>query len=91
MISSSKTPASPHAPAGSVRLMSDRTQKQALLAYVRRHHFITRWHAAVKLGVMNLWARISELEDDGHRFDRRTAKLRGGKRVLQYWLVEGRR
>ena len=63
------------------------TQKQAVLAYVRKHKFITRYTAAVELRVMNLWARISELEDeDGFRFDRRRTLSANGKRVLQYWL-----
>lgn len=67
------------------------TQKQAVLAYARKHKFITRYVAAVELGVMNLWARISELEDeDGIRFDRRRTLSGNGKRVLQYWIREGR-
>lgn len=67
----------------------DRTQKQQVLEYVKKHKFITRYLAAVELGVMNLWARISELEDeDGHRFDRRRHLSANGKRVMQYWLVE---
>lgn len=70
----------------------EQTQKQAVLAYVRKHKFITRYTAAVDLGVMNLWARVSELEDeDGYRFDRRRTLSARGKKVLQYWLVEGRR
>lgn len=65
----------------------DQTQKQAVLAYVKKHKFITRYIAAVELGVMNLWARISELEDeDGYRFDRRRHLSANGKRVMQYWL-----
>lgn len=66
--------------------MSDQTQKQAVLAYTRKHKFITRRQAAVELGVMNLWSRIAELEEDGYRFDRRWTRSRTGKRVLQYWL-----
>jgi len=62
-------------------------QKQAVLAYVQKHKFITRYIAAVELGVMNLWARISELEEeDGYRFDRRRTLSANGKRVMQYWL-----
>ncbi len=69
--------------------MSDchKTQKQLVLKYVREHKFITRYAAAVDLGVMNLWARVSELEDeDGYKFDRRRTLSANGKRVLQYWL-----
>lgn len=70
----------------------DRTQKQQVLEYAKKHKFITRYIAAVELGVMNLWSRIAELEDeDGYRFDRRRTTSRNGKRVLQYWLVEGKR
>ena len=70
--------------------MSHQTQKQAVLKYVRKHKFITRWTATAYLGCLNLWARVAELEEDGYRFDRRKTKSREGKRVLQYWLVEGR-
>jgi predicted patatin/cPLA2 family phospholipase len=67
------------------------TQKKAILSYVKKHRFITRYTAATELEVMNLWARISELEEeDGYRFDRRKAKSKRGKKVLQYWLREGR-
>lgn len=69
----------------------DRTQKQQVLDYAKKHKFITRYIAAVELGVMNLWARISELEDeDGYRFDRRRTVSKNGKRVMQYWLRESR-
>lgn len=70
--------------------MTDRTQKEAVLAYVRRNHFITRMDAFKHCATCNLWARISELEDDGHRFDRRRIQLRSGKFVMQYWLVRGK-
>ena len=69
----------------------NQTQKQAVLAYVKKHKFITRYAAAAELGVMNLWARISELEDeDGYRFDRRRTVSANGKRVMQYWLRESK-
>jgi hypothetical protein len=58
-----------------------------VLQYVQKHKFITRYIAAVELGVMNLWARIAELEDeDGYKFDRRRTLSANGKRVMQYWL-----
>ena len=66
--------------------MNHCTQKEALLAYVREHHFITRRDAAIKLSVMNLWARVADLESDGFKFDRRRTTTKGGKRVMQYWL-----
>jgi hypothetical protein len=68
------------------------TQNEALLAYLKKHHFITRWDAAIKLGIMNLWARVAELEKPEygrHRFDRRPYTTSTGKHVLQYWLRQG--
>lgn len=68
------------------------TQKQLVLDYVRKHKFITRYTAAVELGVMNLWVRISEIEEeDGVRFDRRRCLSANGKRVMEYWLPQGRK
>lgn len=69
------------------------TQNEALLAYLKKHHFITRRDAAVKLEIMNLWARIAELETPeygNHKFDRRPYTTKTGKHVLQYWLRQGR-
>lgn len=66
------------------------TQNEALLAYVKKHHFITRLDAAKKpLFIMNLWSRVAELEEQGYRFDRRPHTTRTGKHVLQYWLRQG--
>lgn len=62
------------------------TQNERLIAYLKQHHFITRWDAAVKLGVMNLWCRIAEIEEQlGYRLDRRPVTTKTCKRVLQYW------
>lgn len=66
--------------------MSFCTQKAALLAYLKVHHFITRRDAARKLELMNLWQRVAELEDDGYKFDRRRVVSLNGRKVLQYWL-----
>lgn len=38
---------------------------------------------------MNLWMRIAELEDDGHRFEREPFKTKSGKRGTRYWLLTG--
>lgn len=62
------------------------TQNERLIAYLKKHHFITRRTAAVELGIMNLWQRCSEIEDMGYKLDRRRVKTRGGAYVLQYWL-----
>lgn len=65
------------------------TQNQALLAYLKKHHFITRYEAFIEIGITNLWARVAELElpkNGGYRFDRRPYTTKTGKHVLQYWL-----
>lgn len=62
------------------------TQNERLIAYLKQHHFITRRDAARKLEIMNLWQRISEIEEAiGYRLDRRPVTTKTGKRVLQYW------
>ena len=66
------------------------TQKQRLLAYLKRNHYVTRMDAFRHCGCCNLWARIAELESDGYRFDRRTVKTRNA-RVMQYWLRAARK
>ena len=46
------------------------TQKQALLAYLKRHQKgVTTWQA-FELGITCLWKRISELEADGNKIER---------------------
>lgn len=67
------------------------TQNDRLLAYLKKHRFITRAPAFFKLGIANLWARCAELREQGHRIDGQWTKTRAGARVKQYWLVEGRK
>lgn len=64
------------------------TQNERLIAYLKRHHFITRRTAAVdaNLQIMNLWSRIAEIEEEiGYKLDRRWITTKTGKRVLEYW------
>lgn len=69
--------------------MSCPTQNQRLIAYLKKHHFITRRTAARDLEIMNLWQRCTEIEHElGIRLDRRWITTRTGKRVLQYWWRE---
>lgn len=71
--------------------MSCQTQNQRLIAYLKKHHFITRRTAARDLEVMNLWCRVAEIEKEiGRELDRRWITTRTGKRVLQYWWREPR-
>jgi hypothetical protein len=66
--------------------MSRDTQNARLIAYLKKHHFITRRTAARDLEIMNLWCRVAECEEEiGYKLDRRWTTTRTGKRVLQYW------
>lgn len=38
------------------------TQPDRLLSYLEQHRHITRIEAATELGIMNLWARIADIE-----------------------------
>lgn len=67
------------------------SQPARLLAYLKRHKYITRAPAFTKLGIANLWARAADLREQGYRIDGHWTKTRAGARVLQYWLVEGRK
>lgn len=67
------------------------TQNDRLLAYLKRHKYITRAPAFFKLGIANLWARAAELRERGHRIEGQWTKTRDGARVMQYWLVQGRK
>lgn len=71
--------------------MSYQTQNVRLLAYLKRHRYITRYPAFMKLHIANLWARVAELKQQGHRIDGRRISTQGGARVMQYWLVQGKR
>ncbi len=67
------------------------TQNVRLLAYLKRHKYITRAPAFIELGIANLWQRCRELRAKGHRIDSKWHKTRDGANVKQYWLVEGKR
>lgn len=44
------------------------TQKDRIINYIREFGSITRWEAYQDLGVMQLGARIDQLQKDGHVF-----------------------
>lgn len=66
------------------------TQNDRLLAYLKRHRYITTYQAVTKLHINNPWARLAELRKV-HRIEDRKAKSPGGANIKQYWLVEGRK
>lgn len=45
------------------------TQKERILNHLRKCKTITRLQAVKRYGCLNLWARISELKEDGHRIN----------------------
>lgn len=47
-----------------------KTQADKVLDYIRQHGKITRFRAVYELGIFELAARISELEERGIRFDK---------------------
>ena len=67
------------------------TQNERLLAYLERHGTITRWPAFSKLGIANLWARIAELREEGHKIKDRRVTTRSGAHVKEYELVGRKR
>ena len=44
------------------------TQKDRILDYIRKFGSITSWEAYQDLGVMQLGARIDQLQKDGYQF-----------------------
>ena len=44
-------------------------QKQRIINYIRKFGSITSWEAYQDLGVMQLGARIDQLQKDGHVFE----------------------
>jgi hypothetical protein len=74
--------------------LSDMTQNQALLAYMKRHpKGVTTWQA-FEIGITCLWKRISELEALGHKIER--TDVHGVNRygnpckVVRYRLTEAK-
>lgn len=72
--------------------MAKKSQKQRVLDYVNEFGSITRRDGFVDLGIVELPARICELEAMGYRFDRKqeTSKNRYGESVCytRYSLAE---
>lgn len=66
------------------------TQNDRLLAYLKEHHFVTMRLVFTKLHINNPWARLSELRKE-HRIEDRVVTTKGGARIKQYWLVQGRK
>ena len=75
--------------------LSDMTQNQALLAYMKRHpKGVTTWQAFEYLGITSLHSRIRELEALGHKIER--TDVHGVNRygnpckVVRYRLTEAK-
>lgn len=68
------------------------TQRDRVIDYIRNFGSITSWQAYADLGIMQLGARIFELEDEGYVFRKETveSKNRYGEKVQfkKYSLYE---
>ena len=68
------------------------TQKDRILDYIRKFGSITSWEAYQDLGVMQLGARIDQLQKDGYQFktEWEQEKNRYGEDVSfkRYYLVD---
>lgn len=70
------------------------TQKERILDYIRQFGYITSWQAYQDLGIMQLGARIDQLQKEGYEFrtEWENKKNRFGEPVSfkRYYLVENR-
>ena len=64
-----------------------RSQCEQILAYLRDGHSLTPKGAEKLCGCARLGARIYDLVQQGHHFDRRLILLKSGKRVMRYTLA----
>lgn len=68
------------------------TQRDKVLAYIRRFDFITSWQAYQDLGISQLGARIFELKELGYSFSKTrvntTNRLGEKTHYDEYRLVE---
>lgn len=60
------------------------SQNAKLIVYLEKYKSINRVEA-VRLGILNLWQRISEISDKGWRIHH--AHRDGGTRMTRYFLV----
>lgn len=67
---------------------SPETQCEQLLRHFRNGGDITSFEAYLKFGITQLGRCISDLEGDGHRFNRPRVQLENGKVVCKYSLIK---
>ena len=70
------------------------TQKDRILEHIRKFGYITSWQAYQDLGIMQLGARIDQLQKEGYQFrtEWENKKNRFGEPVSfkRYYLIENR-
>lgn len=71
-----------------IEAITDNTQKGRLLRHFKDGGEVTAMSAFMLFGITQLGTRISELETDGHEFNRPWIDLPTGKRVKIYSLKE---
>ena len=68
------------------------TQKDRIINYIREFGSITSWEAYQDLGVMQLGARINQLQKDGHVFrtewESKTNRYGDKTDFKKYYLVD---
>lgn len=62
------------------------SQKENILAYLKRGKVITPLEALNLFGCMRLQARIYDIKEDGYNICKAWKELPNGKRVMSYWL-----
>lgn len=70
------------------------TQKDRIIEYIRQFGYITSWQAYQDLGIMQLGARIDQLQKEGYEFETKweTKENRFGEPVSfkRYYLKDNR-
>lgn len=67
-----------------------KSQKEQVLAYLKKHKSITSWEAIQEFHITRLAAIIFLLKDDGHSiFTQRMKDLETGKSWAKYTLLKG--
>lgn len=67
-----------------------KTQKQEVLAYLKKHKSITSWEAIQEFHITRLAAIIFELKEDGNAiFSQRMKDYETGKTWAKYTLLKG--
>jgi len=65
-----------------------KTQKEQVLAHLKKHNSITSWNAITEYRITRLAAVIFLLREDGHKIFASAEKTPEGKRYAKYILMK---